>query len=106
MCPFSFADLPRLTLPELLKLKLPVKLGANFHNFGIFLLDDTIGTRVRAMELKHRGDGEAIVRDILCQWLEGRGISVSWSSLITTLKEIDQNVLARDIEMYIGVKNV
>ncbi|CAI8031779.1 hypothetical protein GBAR_LOCUS18013, partial [Geodia barretti] len=35
------------TLPQLLRLKIPQRVGANYSTFGILLLNDTVGSRVR-----------------------------------------------------------
>ena len=44
-----------------------------------------------------RGKPEDIVTRILQEWLQGKGRPLSWSSLITTLRECDLNSLAEKI---------
>ncbi|CAI8024593.1 hypothetical protein GBAR_LOCUS14287 [Geodia barretti] len=89
------------TLPQLLRLKVPQRVGVHASNFGIFLLDDTLGSAVRNIEAKCRGDYEAAVKEILQQWLQGKGIPVTWENLISTLSDIDLNVLASEINDYV-----
>jgi hypothetical protein len=89
------------TLPQLLRLKVPQRVGVHASNFGIFLLDDTLGSAVRNIEAKCRGDSVAVVKEILQQWLQGQGIPVTWENLISTLRDIDLNVLASEINDYV-----
>ena len=39
------------TLPCVLNLNLPEKIGANYYKFGIMLLEDEVGNKVRAVEV-------------------------------------------------------
>ena len=70
-------------------------------DFGIFLLDDTQGSAVRNIESRCHGDPEGVVKEILRQWLQGQGTPVTWENLISTLRDIDLNVLASEIEQYV-----
>ena len=41
------------------------------------------------------------MKEILRQWLQGQGTPVTWENLISILRDIDLNVLAREIEQYV-----
>ena len=41
------------TLPCVLNLNLPEKIGANYYKFGIMLLGDEVGNKVRAVEVNY-----------------------------------------------------
>jgi hypothetical protein len=64
----------RPTLPELLRLRLPQSIGANYWTFGILLLNDAFGARVRAFKKECQGDSEDTILRVLQEWLEGRGL--------------------------------
>ena len=86
------------TLPQLLRLKIPQRVGANYSTFGIFLLNDTVGSRVRALKKECQGDTEDIILQILQEWLEGRGLEpVTWETLIKTLRDSDLSALADEV---------
>ena len=44
------------------------------------------------------GDPEDVVLRILQEWLEGKGLPVTWESLIQTLRDTDLPTLAEQIE--------
>ena len=85
------------TLPELLRLNVPQRVGANYQGFGVLLLNDTDGSKVEILEHQHRGNPIQITMGILREWLVGRGLSVSWQTLIQTLRNVNLNVLADDV---------
>ena len=60
------------SLPKLLGLKIPRKVGAEFMQFGVLLLDDEDGTQVDALEDECNGKCERIVCKILEEWVRGR----------------------------------
>ena len=84
-------------MPRLLHLKVPQQVGANYSTFGIFLLNDETGSRVNSIEEECRPNTERIVRKILQEWLEGKGSSVTWKSLIQTLTDMELSTLADQI---------
>ena len=88
----------RPTLPELLRLKVHQQVGANYSTFGIILLNDKIGSRVQAIEHNCHWQLGPIVQNILQEWLEGKGLPVTWESLVQTLRDIDLSVLADQIQ--------
>ena len=85
------------SMPELLRLRVPQHVGANYSTFGIILLNDGTGSRVRAFKQACLGEPEDMVLRILQEWLEGKGLPVMWESLIQTLRDTDLSVLAEQI---------
>ena len=52
-----------------------------------------------SIEARHRPDQNRIAEAVLQKWLAGTGRAPqSWATLITVLKEIGHNVLAKEIE--------
>ena len=75
------------------------EISTKYHDFGLLLLDDLNGTRVRNMELKHREDAERINKEILQEWATGRAKKpVSWQTLTEVLCDIGLCTLASEIE--------
>ena len=86
------------TLPQLLRLKIPQRVGANYSTFGILLLDDAVGGRVECLEEECNKKADKVVRKILQEWLEGRGLEpVTWETLIKTLRDSDLSALADEV---------
>lgn len=86
------------TLPELVRLRIPEGIGDNYSRFGILLLNDVTGGYVLSLRNTYMGVAQEAVLRILRQWLEGKGLSVTWESLIQTLRDTDFAVLADEIE--------
>ena len=86
------------SLPKLLGLKIPQKVGAEFMQFGVLLLDDEDGAHIDALEDECNGKCERIVRKILAEWVRGRGRALSWKTLSDTLRECSLSSLADDID--------
>ncbi|KAL5499706.1 hypothetical protein EMCRGX_G011164 [Ephydatia muelleri] len=82
------------TFPELLffserRVNIAEQIGANYLTFGIFLLEDSNGAIVTALENEHLKNAERINVAILQKWLEGKGVKpVTWSTLVTVLQKI------------------
>lgn len=53
------------------------------------------------LEKKHQRDGVAVAKEVLELWLQGKGLEVTWKNLIDTLRDIDQCVLANQVEEYV-----
>ena len=70
-----------------------------FDLFGIFLLNDDTGDKMAVIKHNCQGDAEKITRAILTAWLRGGGISVSWESLVETLRKCELSLLADQIQM-------
>ena len=85
-------------MPELVRLGVLQQVGANYSSFGILLLNDKTGSRVDAIEDECRGKPERITRKILQEWMEGKGLPLTWESLIKTLRDTGLSTLADQIE--------
>ena len=86
------------SLPELLRLELPQRVGNNYTNFGIFLLEDRTGSRVDAIEDECRGMPDRITRKILQEWVGGRGAALTWDTLVKMLRDCKLTVLADEVK--------
>ena len=87
------------SLPQLLRLKIPQRVEANYSTFGILLLNDTVGSRIRAIKMECLGNTYSTVVQILQEWLQGRGLEpVTWETLIKTLRDSDLSALADEVQ--------
>ena len=84
-CNSSVIDWPSLAipvsgecpaLPELLELKVPLRVGDEYKAFGIFLLNDDTGDKMAVITKRCRGDPEDITYEVLRDWVRGRGVTV------------------------------
>ena len=74
------------------KLNMAVQVGVKYAKFGVFLLEDTNGAIVEALEVEHTKNAERINMAILNKWLQGKGVKpVTWSTLVSVLKNIELN---------------
>ena len=86
------------TLPELLCLKIPQRVGSHYFEFGVLLLNDLTGSHVMRWRQECQGDPVRIVLGILQEWLEWRnGKPVTWESLVMVLRDIGLPKLADQI---------
>ena len=85
-------------LPELLRLKIPEKVGISYKKFGTFLLDDRKGQLVQNIEFACNRQPDSIVINILRSWLTNEPTPVTWENLIQTLRKSNLNALADDME--------
>ena len=92
-------------MPELIDLRVPLRVRDKYREFGIILLQDKEGDKVAVIENDCRGKAEDITREILMQWLKGDGLSVTWDSLITALRKCEL-ILADQIQMALEKCNV
>ena len=75
------------------------EISTKYHDFGLLLLNDHYGTRVRNIELKHREDAKRINKEILQEWAIGSGKKpVSWQTLTEVLCDIGLCTLASEIK--------
>ena len=86
-------------LPELLELKVPLRVRDKYESFGIFLLNDDTGDKVAVIKDRCRDDPEKVTLAILRDWVRGCGVTVSWESLVETLRKCEISLLADQIEM-------
>ena len=85
-------------MPELLRLQIPQGVGGNFYTFGIFLLNDETGSRMNIFRKECLGKPEDVILMILQEWLEGKGLPVTWVSLIRALKDAELFAMADQIQ--------
>ena len=93
----AVAEKDRPSLPKLLQLDVPTQVGANYKNFGTYLLNDKYGCLVDAMEVDFQGKCYPIVRKILQEWLQGKGKPVTWQILTQTLEDCHLKTFAENL---------
>ena len=93
------------TLPQLLELnangktiKVIQRVGVNYHDFGMLILNDDDGNIMDTLEHQERGKAGRIMQQILRKWLQGSGKPVTWRTIIQVLRQIHLSVLADDLE--------
>ena len=91
---------PSLTL--LIALNVPECVGTQYRKFGTLLLKDQIGIRIHFIEKDCLGMPENINMKILQDWLQGKGLPVTWETLLDTLRACDLNDLADQIQSSLG----
>ena len=75
----------------------------DYVSFGIRLLEDSNGVRIKGLDRSNRGDPVAITVEILRQWLLGKGRTpVTWRTFVKCLRESGLNVPADYIEAALG----
>ena len=80
------------------RINIPQEIGVKYHDFGLFLLEDENRQRVKAIAQEYANRAEEINKEILEQWITGRGKQpVNWKTLIEVLREIELITLAREI---------
>ena len=80
------------------RINIPQEISTKYYQFGILLLEDKTGTRIRIFECKYRGDSEQISTEILEQWINGKGKQpVTWGMLVEVLHDVQLTTLAGDI---------
>ena len=84
-------------LPEMIRLKIPEKVGAKYTSFGTLLLNDTTGALVEAIETECNFQTNPIVLKILRCWLRSEPTPVTWQNIIKVLEQSDLHSLADDI---------
>ena len=96
----SFTEEP--TLPVLFQLGVLEEVDIEYRKFGVLLLDDQTGALVDSIEHDYEEMPAQINLQILQLWLEGRGLPVTWGTLITTLRACRLNEFADQIQTGIG----
>ena len=87
-----------LSLDRLVKLGVPQHVSTSFTTFGTLLLKDRTGVQVQNIESELRGVVEDINTRILQYWLQGKGLPVTWGSLLDTLRQCNLHTLADQIQ--------
>ena len=79
-------------------INLAERIGTDYQNFGILLLEDNHGELTAAAEKRHQLVAEEINKDIFKQWLGGKGRKpVSWDTLVLVLRDMKQRTLAGEV---------
>ena len=86
------------TLPQLMRLKIPEKVGGNYRNFGTLLLNDDTGSLVDIAEKSCHYQLDDIVTSILRKWLQEGPTPVTWDNLIQVLRDCNLQTLAKCVE--------
>ena len=94
-------SLGKPSLLNLLPMKIHERIGANYIEFGTYLLNDETGCRVDALEIECLGKPDRIALKILQDWVRGKGIERLWVALIETLRKCKLSVLAEQVEKQI-----
>ena len=75
------------------------RIGVNYPELGMFLLQDHDLSKVSALELTWQRASLPICRDIMRDWLQGKGkLPVTYATLLHCLRDADLHSLAKDIE--------
>ena len=75
------------------------RIGVKYSDFGMFLLQDHDLTKVSALELTWQRASLPICRDIMKDWVQGKGkLPVTYATLLHCLRDADLHSLAKDIE--------
>ena len=89
------------TLPQLMRLQIPEKVGSNYRIFGTLLLQDDTGTQIECFErASNYLQPDDIVIDILKKWLQKEPTPVTWDNLIRVLRDCDLKPLAEYVQKY------
>ena len=53
---------------------------------------------MRAFKKEYQGDAGDVILRVLGEWLEGKGLPVTWETLIKTLRDTELTTLADQIQ--------
>ena len=91
------AEVPNFV--QLVDIHLPSRIGPRIKVFGTLLLQDKHGDKMVNIRESFRGDSENMGMEVLMEWLTGKGVEVSWESLIATLRKSKLHLMAEQIQM-------
>ena len=75
------------------------EISTKYYDFGVLLLKDGTGAKLRNVIHKYKHDAEQINQEILEQWIDGKGKQpVTWGTLVKVLRDVKPTTLASDIE--------
>ena len=95
-------NLTRLSTRER-TIKIIEESAPKYRDIGTFLLRDTTGARVDAIQTAERGDPVEIVRRIFVRWIR-EDMDHSWEKLTKCFRDCGLTVLASSIEGHFGVE--
>ena len=109
--PDSYSSVSATERPTLVKLlKFPIrdgeshiniieKIGTDYNTFGVLLLEDKTGDKVKSLESHYKEDPERINQEIFRRWLRGEGKQpVMWKTLIEVLHDSRLSCVSEEIE--------
>lgn len=70
----------------------------DYKQWGRPLLEDSNGLKIKGIETAKHGNPVDITDEILQQWLMGKGLAVTWETLIKCLQDAKLKVAAGYIE--------
>ena len=74
------------------------KLGTDYTNFGIYLLNDGDGTVVEQIDNNHRGQAGPIMTDIARKWIRGQGKQpITWQTLLEVIHTMNLKTLETEL---------
>ena len=86
------------TLPQLISLNIMQRIGTQYIDFGIILLNDKDGSIVDQITTQYQLNAVNITREILKRWIRGEGKQpVTWKTLTDALAAIGLTELAKSI---------
>ena len=91
------ADNSTPTLPQLMRLQIPERVGVYYRKFGTLILNDGDGSQVDIIKEDCKHQTESTVTSILQKWIRQKPTSVTWDNLMQTLRETELNALAEDV---------
>ena len=81
------------------KIKIISELASSWRDLGFHMKFDERGKELKTIEKKHHGDPKDCCCAVFQHWLDGNGVSPhSWRTLIGLLEDLDQVVLAQEIQ--------
>ena len=81
------------------RINIPQEVSTKYYDFGVLLLKDETGAKMRTVIHKYNHDAEQINQEILEQWIDGKGKQpVTWGALVKVLRDVELTTLASDIE--------
>ncbi len=84
-------------------INVPQEISTTYDTFGIALLEDRTGARIKAIALQYMNDATKVNMEVLQQWIGGTGRRpVTWATLVEVLRDTGLNALAQDLEAVRG----
>ena len=75
------------------------RIAHRWKYLGDMLNFDDLGSKLTNIEADHRGHSESCCRAVFQHWIQGNGVTpCSWRTLIGLLDDLDEVVLAQDIQ--------
>ena len=84
---------------QLVNIDLPSRIGPKIKVFGTFLLQDDHGDKMDNIRANHQGRPTDMAMEVLREWLAGKGVEVTWESLMATLRKSKLHLMAYQIQI-------